>query len=81
MNLRQYGDSRTIGGIGLVLLGMLFFAATFGLFGLTWGNSWPAYLLRPTRIEFLSVAATRSHIRLQYTRPGGESWSRDMLAA
>ena len=43
--------------------------------------TWTAYLLRPTRIEFLSVAATRSHIRLQYTRPGGESWSRDMLAA
>jgi hypothetical protein len=45
MNLRQYGDFRTISGIGLVLLGLIFFAATQGLFGLDWGNSWPAYLL------------------------------------
>jgi pyridoxamine 5'-phosphate oxidase len=43
-------------------------------------TTWTAYLLRPTRIEFLSVAASRSHIRLQYTRPGGDRWSRDMLA-
>lgn len=43
-------------------------------------STWTAYLLRPTRMEFLSVAATRSHTRLQYTRPGGDSWSRDMLA-
>jgi len=42
--------------------------------------TWTAYLLRPTRVEFLSVAATRSHIRLQYTRPGGHAWSHDMLA-
>jgi pyridoxamine 5'-phosphate oxidase len=43
-------------------------------------DTWTAYLLRPTRLEFLSVAATRSHTRLQYTRPGGGSWSREMLA-
>ena len=43
-------------------------------------TTWTAYLLRPDRIEFLSVAATRSHIRLEYTRPGGDRWSRGMLA-
>jgi pyridoxamine 5'-phosphate oxidase len=42
--------------------------------------TWTAYLLRPVRIEFLSVAASRSHIRLQYTRPGADRWSHDMLA-
>jgi pyridoxamine 5'-phosphate oxidase len=42
-------------------------------------DTWTAYLVRPSRIEFLSVAATRSHTRLQYTRPGGDRWSRDML--
>jgi len=42
--------------------------------------TWTAYLLRPTRIEFLSVAASRSHTRLQYTRPGADRWSHDMLA-
>jgi len=42
--------------------------------------TWTAYLLCPTCVEFLSVAATRSHIRLQYTRPGGHAWSHDMLA-
>ena len=43
-------------------------------------TTWTAYLLRPTRIEFLSVAATRSHTRLRYTRPGADRWSHDMLA-
>jgi len=42
--------------------------------------TWTAYLLRPSRIEFLSVAATRSHTRLQYTRPNGEPWRHGMLA-
>jgi pyridoxamine 5'-phosphate oxidase len=46
--------------------------------------TWTAYLLRPSRIEFLSVAASRSHTRLQYTRPparpNAESWSHGMLA-
>jgi len=42
--------------------------------------TWTAYLLRPSRIEFLSVAASRSHTRLQYTRPGTGPWSRGMLA-
>lgn len=46
--------------------------------------TWTAYLLRPSRVEFLSVAASRSHTRLQYTRPGAqpnaESWSHGMLA-
>jgi pyridoxamine 5'-phosphate oxidase len=42
--------------------------------------TWTAYLLRPNRIEFLSVAASRSHTRLQYTRPGADRWSHDMLA-
>jgi pyridoxamine 5'-phosphate oxidase len=42
--------------------------------------TWTAYLLRPSRIEFLSVAASRSHTRLQYTRPGVEAWGHDMLA-
>ena len=42
--------------------------------------TWTAYLLRPGRIEFLSVAASRSHTRLQYARSGGGSWSHDMLA-
>jgi pyridoxine/pyridoxamine 5'-phosphate oxidase len=44
------------------------------------GATWTAYLLRPSRIEFLSVAATRSHTRLQYTRAGAGPWSHDMLA-
>jgi pyridoxamine 5'-phosphate oxidase len=43
-------------------------------------TTWTAYLLRPTRIEFLSVAASRAHTRLEYTSPGGGRWSRDMLA-
>ncbi len=42
--------------------------------------TWTAYLLRPTRIEFLSVAASRSHTRLQYSRPGADRWSHAMLA-
>ena len=44
------------------------------------GDTWTAYLLRPSRIEFLSVAASRSHTRLQYTRPNGGPWSHGMLA-
>src|SRR5664279_2900241 len=44
------------------------------------GDTWTAYLLRPTRVEFLAVAASRSHTRVQYTRPGAESWHHDMLA-
>ena len=43
-------------------------------------ETWTAYLLRPTRLEFLSVAASRSHARLQYTRPNGGPWSHGMLA-
>jgi pyridoxamine 5'-phosphate oxidase len=43
-------------------------------------TTWTAYLVRPSRIEFLSVAASRSHTRLQYARSGGGSWSHDMLA-
>ena len=47
-------------------------------------STWTAYLLRPSRIEFLSVAASRAHTRLQYTRPparpDAESWSHGMLA-
>jgi pyridoxamine 5'-phosphate oxidase len=42
--------------------------------------TWTAYLLRPARIEFLSVAASRSHTRLQYTRSGADRWSHGMLA-
>ena len=42
--------------------------------------TWTAYLLRPSRIEFLSVAASRSHTRLQYARPGAGPWSHGMLA-
>ncbi|MEO6532149.1 MAG: pyridoxamine 5'-phosphate oxidase family protein [Pseudolysinimonas sp.] len=42
--------------------------------------TWTAYLLRPSRVEFLSVAASRSHTRVQYTRPGADGWSHDMLA-
>jgi pyridoxamine 5'-phosphate oxidase len=43
-------------------------------------NTWTAYLLRPTRMEFLSVAASRSHTRLEYARPGGRSWRHGMLS-
>ena len=43
-------------------------------------DTWTAYLLRPRRIEFLSVAASRSHTRLQYSRPDAEPWSHGMLA-
>jgi len=42
--------------------------------------TWTAYLLRPSRNEFLSVAASRSHIRLHYSRPGADRWSHAMLA-
>ena len=41
--------------------------------------TWTAYLLRPSRIEFLSVAASRAHARLEYTRSGADRWSHDML--
>ncbi|HEY4152848.1 MAG TPA: pyridoxamine 5'-phosphate oxidase family protein [Pseudolysinimonas sp.] len=43
-------------------------------------NTWTAYLLHAARIEFLSVAASRAHTRLEYTSPGGRRWSRGMLA-
>ncbi|MEO6116328.1 MAG: pyridoxamine 5'-phosphate oxidase family protein [Pseudolysinimonas sp.] len=42
-------------------------------------DTWTAYLLRPSRIEFLSVAASRAHTRLQYTRPDADRWSHGML--
>jgi pyridoxamine 5'-phosphate oxidase len=46
--------------------------------------TWTAYLLRPRRIEFLSVAASRAHTRLEYTRPDARPnaglWSHGMLA-
>jgi pyridoxamine 5'-phosphate oxidase len=40
--------------------------------------TWTAYLLRPNRVEFLSVAASRSHVRLQYRRADG-GWARELL--
>jgi pyridoxamine 5'-phosphate oxidase len=42
--------------------------------------TWTAYLLRPSRIEFLSVAASRSHTRLEYRRSGADRWTHGMLA-
>lgn len=42
--------------------------------------TWTAYLVSPSRIEFLSVATNRSHTRVQYTRPGDGRWSHGMLA-
>jgi len=41
--------------------------------------TWTAYLVRPSRIEFLSVAASRAHVRLEYRRSGADRWSHDML--
>jgi hypothetical protein len=43
MNTRNFNTVGVMGGALLILLGLVFFAATQGIFGLTWGNIWPIY--------------------------------------
>jgi pyridoxamine 5'-phosphate oxidase len=44
-------------------------------------ETWTAYLLRPTAIEFFAASASRSHLRLRYRRVSDGSWIRERLAA
>ena len=43
-------------------------------------DTWTAYLLRPSAIEFFAASANRSHLRLRYRLVDG-AWIRERLAA
>lgn len=43
MNVRPYNNGNMIVGVALILLGLIFFAATQGAFNLNWGTIWPAF--------------------------------------
>ncbi|HYP41097.1 MAG TPA: hypothetical protein VEX13_12130 [Chloroflexia bacterium] len=43
MNVRPYNNGNMIAGVALILLGLIFFAATQGAFNLNWGTIWPAF--------------------------------------
>lgn len=41
----NYNNSSMVGGITLIVLGLIFFAATQGAFNLNWGTIWPAFVM------------------------------------
>lgn len=43
-------------------------------------DTWTAYLLRPSAIEFFAASPNRSHLRLRYRLVDG-AWTRERLAA
>ena len=43
-------------------------------------DTWTAYLLRPSAIEYFAASASRSHLRLRYRLVDG-AWIRERLAA
>src|SRR5438105_1092480 len=47
MNTKQYTNNNIAGGILLIALGLIFFAATQGVLNLDWGNIWPAFVMLP----------------------------------
>lgn len=45
MELRRFNNGSIVGGMVIVLLGVIFFLATTGMFGLHWGTMWPGFLM------------------------------------
>jgi len=45
MDTKQLGNSNVVGGLVLIALGVIFFAATQGAFNLSWGTIWPAFVM------------------------------------
>jgi steroid 5-alpha reductase family enzyme len=43
MDTKWYADSTAVAGVMLVLLGIVFFAVTQGVFNVSWGNIWPVF--------------------------------------
>ena len=43
MNVRSSNNGNMIAGVALIVLGLIFFAATQGAFNLNWGTIWPAF--------------------------------------
>ena len=47
MNTRHFRGNNIVGGVVLILLGAVLFAATIQPFDLEWGNLWPVCLVVP----------------------------------
>src|SRR6478672_3778949 len=45
MDGKRIGTGSYGAGLSLILLGLIFLATTQGFLGLTWGNSWPIFLV------------------------------------
>lgn len=57
METRQVTNGTTIAGIVLILLGIVFFVATQGVFDLNWGTIWPVFPIL-AGVGILAIAFT-----------------------
>lgn len=58
METRSYNYGSMVGGLVLIALGVVFFAATQGVFDLNWGTIWPAFPMIAGAAILLQALAT-----------------------
>lgn len=71
MDLKQYNNSSMIGGIVLIVLGLIFFAATQGAFSLDWGNIWPAFVILAGVVMLARAFSTANPVERSGSAIGG----------
>jgi hypothetical protein len=71
MESRYYRNGSVISGVMLIMLGLIFFAATQGAFGLDWGNMWPLFpALAGLAMLVMALVADNPKARVGWVLPG-----------
>ena len=71
MESKNYSKSSVVGGVVLILLGLIFFVAEQGMFGLDWGSIWPLFpMALGVGLLAMAVVADNPRARAGLVLPG-----------